>query len=974
MAEKGIVSLEIDDSLLHATLSFTPDKSAPLCEKQSVTALLKKSGIQTTAEKIEEFIKQTEQRKEQLSFPIAEGTPPEPPTDGLYTWTELPIPDELIPDSERIFKIALDPEVFIKKIITVKVQKKIPQKSKLSFKKEKFITVIEKRIRKTAVEVNPEVTATGWADQGITLAEKKEPSEGKEGISVTGKILDPGETVHEQIYCGKGVLTDKNKFIAQLSGFVRRGENWVDIIPFRNHFWEIVLSKDKATPLLNLRTGDEVASPPTAASVIKRTEEMGFPESEIINSEKIAKVINETINTGAYLENFPLTKNKDTSFLIEVTEDKLKGLLTIKKGSANGKPLKLSVVGEAIKKSGFTGLNFKKIKEDLVAFYHSNERILKDYVLATGKVPGKGELQVLNFECPFLKENEWKPILEKLKKEHDKETAKDNFPLSEIQKYAKVDKDAVVATIQPTKTGAPGKDIFGNTLPGLPGDTPVIHTFEHLKTEKGVIISKIKGIVLIREDEDGTVFLKMVHDRQNSIKVELSDDAMEAFISVYGGKEAQITEESIRKTLKEKGVIKGIEEKSLSILLEDIKLGKDVEKILIATGKAPVHEGISRFKLLVDLKDDKNVSIGTDGSADYKNQDRITLVTSGTKLGELLSPDVVAKDGWNVTGKVLKAEKAPPLEMEIGENITREKDDKGTVTFYAKTGGELFFDGKQIAVKNVYTVKGDIDLKEGNIKFPGSVRVGGNVTPGFFIMAGGEVQIAGSVERALISSGESIIIGQGVIGGRKAILRSKKDIDMAFAEYAVILAVGNIRIKNSCLKCKVKCNGILSLVSDRGDLVGGLNKITGGLDAHNVGNAKSVKTEISFGQNYLIQDQIEKEEKDLEKLKEQITKLDLMMHRFEKEENKAHLTKARNQKVLLMKSIEKKGVRLFTLREKFEEHFDSEIIVRGTLFPGVIFESHDRYFEVKHEMKSVRLSFNRETGHIENSSLIKKDS
>jgi len=974
MAEKGIVSVEIDNDLLHASIFFTPDKSAPLCDEQSVNALLKKSGIQATKEKIEEFIKQTEQRKEQFSFPIAEGTPPEPPTDGLYTWADLPIPDELIPDSERIFKTALDPEVFIKKIINVKTQKKVPQKSRLHFKKEKFITVIEKRIQKSAVEVNPTVTATGWADKGMILLKKGPPSEGKEGISVTGTSLPPGEPVNEQIYCGKGVLTDKNKFIAEISGFVRRGENWIDIIPFKNHFWEVVLSKDKATPLLNLRTGDEFASPPTAASVIKRTEEMGFPKSEIINSEKIEKVINETINTGAYLENFPLTINKDTSFLIEATEDKLKGLLTIKKGSAGGKPLKLNAVGEAIKKSGFTGLNFKKIKKDLVAFYHDNKRILKDYVLATGKAPGKGELQILNFECPFLKEDEWKPILEELKKEEGKETAENNFPLSKIQKYAKVDKDTIVATFQPTKTGASGRDIFGNTIPGLPGDKPVVHIFDHLKIEKDSIISEIKGIILIGEDKDGAVFLKAVQDRQSSLTVELSDDAMEAYISVYGGKEAQITEETIRKTLKEKGVTKGIVEEVFSSLLEDISSGKDAEKVIIAAGKAPIHEGASRFKLLVDIKDGKNVSIGLDGSADYKNQDRITLVTTGTKLGELLSPDVIAKDGWDVTGKILKAEKAPPLELEIGENIVRKEDDKGTVTFYAKTGGELFFDGKKIAVKNVYTVKGDIGPKEGNIKFPGSVKVGGSVIPGFFIMAGGEVQIAGGVNGALISSGESIIIGQGVIGGGKAILRSKKDIDMAFAEYTVILAVGNIRIKNSCLKCKVKCNGILSLVSERGDLVGGLIKVTGGLDAHNVGNAKSVKTEVSFGQNYLIQDQIEKEEQDLEKLKEQITKLDLMMNRFEKEGNKLHLTKARNQKVLLMKSIEKKGVRLFTLREKFEEHFDSEIIVRGTLFPGVIFESHDRYFEVKHEMKSVRLSFNRETGHIENSPLTKKDS
>lgn len=52
-----------------------------------------------------------------------------------------------------------------------------------------------------------------------------------------------------------------------------------------------------------------------------------------------------------------------------------------------------------------------------------------------------------------------------------------------------------------------------------------------------------------------------------------------------------------------------------------------------------------------------------------------------------------------------------------------------------------------------------------------------------------------------------------------------------------------------------------------------------------------------------------------------------------------------------MKSLEKKGVRLFTLREKFEEHFESEVLIRGTVFPGVVFESHGRFYDVKTEKR-----------------------
>lgn len=54
-----------------------------------------------------------------------------------YLWKELPIPEELIPDSERLLKTALDPEIFIEKSEKVKVKKKVVQKSKIPFAKEK---------------------------------------------------------------------------------------------------------------------------------------------------------------------------------------------------------------------------------------------------------------------------------------------------------------------------------------------------------------------------------------------------------------------------------------------------------------------------------------------------------------------------------------------------------------------------------------------------------------------------------------------------------------------------------------------------------------------------------------------------------------------------------------------------------------------------------------------------------------------
>ena len=964
MSRKGTISVKIDDSGFKAYLLFKHDESAEVCTSAMVSDLLKSSGIKVEIEsgRIEEFITALDSADEEFSFLIAEGKPPVPPGDGKYEWHDLTIPEELLPDSERLMKTALDPEVFEKKSKKVKVQKKVLQKARfpLGKEKEKIVTVIENRTVRVPVEVNPEIVDYGWIDKGKVLAEKTPASgKGTPGIKVTGEDVPPGEEISETVYPGKGVKEEDRKLIAEYSGFVRRGENWVDIIPFQNHFWEIVLSKDKSTPLLNLTTGDELASPPFARSIVKKAVELGFSKEDLISEEKISQVIDETISSGSFLKDFPLTRSKDASFSIKASPDRLKGFLTVEKGSGNGKPLKLSEVGDAIKKSGFTPLNYKKIKEDLVSFYRSGERELKDYILVEGKPPGIGEPPELKLEVEFLPEKEARTILEGLKKEED-----DLLSVTTLQRCAFVDKDAIVASLSESKPGPSGKDIFQNVIPGIKGELSNLNLLGHLKLVDGNIVSQISGVLFYGEDDDGAVYLKVFYDKKRALQVEISDDAMEAYLTIQGTKGTEITEEMVRDALQKNGVIKGIDESRLEEILQLVKEGGSVEEVLIAKGSPPANEEGGSFKLLIDLKDNSRVSIKENGKADYKNQDRITVVAKGAKLGIISSAGISAEDGWDVTGKVLPAQKRAAAAVEIGENIAVQEDDKGNHILIAESGGELHYDSGKIYIEHIHTVKGDIDLKEGNVKFPGSVKIGGSVNPGFFVMAEGDIQIAGSVNAALISSGESIIIGQGVVGGGKAVLRSKKDIDMAFAEQAVILAVGTIRIKNSCLRCRVKCNGKLSLISDKGDLIGGEIKTTGGVIAHNIGNKSSVKTQISFGQNYLIQDQIEKEERELEKIKAQITKLDSIMHKFEKEGEKKNLIKAGKQKVLLMKSLEKKGVRLFALREKFEEHFESEIIVRGTLFPGVVFESHGRYYETKREKKNVRLFFDQNDGRI----------
>ena len=131
----------------------------------------------------------------------------------------------------------------------------------------------------------------------------------------------------------------------------------------------------------------------------------------------------------------------------------------------------------------------------------------------------------------------------------------------------------------------------------------------------------------------------------------------------------------------------------------------------------------------------------------------------------------------------------------------------------------------------------------------------------------------------------------------------------------------------------------------------------------NVGSESGAHTEISFGQDYLVKDQIESIERETDKVKNALLELDKKLKSIGSAG--PALDAARAEKVRLMKYMEKIGRKLFTLREKFEEHNPSEVRVRGTVFPGVVLESHGRYFEVKQRKSAVVFVFDRELGRIQ---------
>ena len=135
--------------------------------------------------------------------------------------------------------------------------------------------------------------------------------------------------------------------------------------------------------------------------------------------------------------------------------------------------------------------------------------------------------------------------------------------------------------------------------------------------------------------------------------------------------------------------------------------------------------------------------------------------------------------------------------------------------------------------------------------------------------------------------------------------------------------------------------------------------------ARTVGNARCVRTEISFGQDYLVEDQIAVEAREIEKLKAGIAVLDARIANLDRGASKAGLEDLGREKARRLDILERRSMRLLSLREMFETHSPSQVVVPGTLHPGVVFECHGRTLEIDSPRARVAVSFNQVAGRIE---------
>ncbi|MBN1410745.1 MAG: DUF342 domain-containing protein [Spirochaetales bacterium] len=950
---KGSFQIQITDPALSATLVFEPDSAGEEWNSIKLYRLLQEKRLNSYAStaKLDEFLYQWMNATKQQQAVIARGKEPELTINDEIRWEVKEIPDDLVKTAQQILEKAPPPKIFTRIVKKVKVEKVIKKAS--LFGKAETVDAWEDKKTEVEVLINEEIRATWYIEEGDIAGEIIRGRPGKPGRDIFGIPVRAEPVEKLTVYPGNGIKFAKDKYIADISGFIRQGDNWIDIVPYSTVSFKVFMSDEDGSCLLSLiPTGER----PDEDEIYRKAVELGFREAELIEKTQLKAMIDDAVSKNKLVKGVRICKSKDGEVRIDISPDKCKAFLNIRKGCGNGRLISLKDVGNAIKKSKIIPHDKEKLKKDIIDFFKSSHRLLKEYVLKSGKTAERGKDGSLHFFCSFLNEEKRDTILKNLKllNAGQKELPSLNiFPLYNVNELALVKKDQNIAQIIAPEKGRGGLDVFNNPVQPVRGNDPDLKLYENLKINRNIVYAQADG--LLEKGKSGkTTQLRVRKYRDAQVIIKIANDSMEAYLSLVppigGGK--PVTRDMIEVELSRLQVNRGVDKKTIHENLKKALKNEEIKDVLIASGRPPVHNTGKRLMFKVMSGTNKEET-----KTDLEIRNQVIQVKKGNVIAELVIPKTEPADGWDIKGNVIKYKEVAPLNITYGRHIIQKEQDNGNLLLLAEESGELFYDGNLLDIKDSRRIDGNVQPEDCPLATPGTLRISGNVLPGCRIKAGGNIYVEGDIHDSVLSAEGSIFVTRMCLGKGKAYLRSKKDISVDYANKATLLAVGDILLNSGGRDSVLKSNGRIYVF--KGDISSGSIRARKGLEVVNLGSPLKEKLTISFGQDYLINDQIELEEREIEKLKKQISIIDRQIKGAG-----SQLQALSQAKFRALKIVEKRISRLFTLREKFEEHIPSEIAVLGTAYPGIVLESHGRYLEITEELKKIKFLFDTTHGKI----------
>ena len=399
------------------------------------------------------------------------------------------------------------------------------------------------------------------------------------------------------------------------------------------------------------------------------------------------------------------------------------------------------------------------------------------------------------------------------------------------------------------------------------------HGFELIYNEDGVFLKpfpggkrpdivdcmdflKRKGLPSIPDTQLQTFFnsgsdnlLRITDAREETILdeeilVKLAEHNMEAYMELVppDSKGELLDGDKVEEILRDRFHIEfGIDRQAIDALLNNRVYYMPA---LIARGREPVRgqDAKLEYHFTLEKSNQQVFEVESDGRINFRDRSKIESVKAGDVL-VTRHPAGAGTDGSDVLGKPIIASRGKEVTLPFGKNVMISED---KLQLIAKVGGYIEIINDKIFISPTYIIRGDVDMKVGNVDFDGDVLITGNVNSGFTVKASGNITINGVVEGAFLESGGDIVLKKGIQGADMGKLHARGSLYAQFIHRANVDVEGKI-CADIILHSKIKCEGEMELTAKNGLLVGGSIDVGNSLVARNIGMESGVQTRIKLG-------------------------------------------------------------------------------------------------------------------------------
>lgn len=298
--------------------------------------------------------------------------------------------------------------------------------------------------------------------------------------------------------------------------------------------------------------------------------------------------------------------------------------------------------------------------------------------------------------------------------------------------------------------------------------------------------------------------------------------------------------------------LRGLLTEEIASAVDRCNSGQVVKDVVVARGTPPVPSEEGRVEILFPLSMEESLDEDQDLPLHLRKVVKVRAVRPGDRLA-IFHPPKPGRNGVDVYGEEIPVEDPKDVSLFPGPGVSILEDGR---TYVASREGQPVLDGRTLRVDPVFEVRGDVGVSTGNVRFDGSIVVRGNVSEGFSVVAGVDLEVFGGVFNASIQCGRDCVVHGGVVGERASV-EAMGSVLLHHLEHGRVISDGPVTVERYSLNGKISSGDRVTVKGNRGVMGGGVIALST-VDVTSAGSPAEVKTLLAVGTSFRVQAQLER--------------------------------------------------------------------------------------------------------------------